>query len=89
MAGRFDSYTFPPKYIRAARAALILLEFLQFLEDLLDIRLFTDVVNVDVAHLAVLVDDEDRALGETAIAKYTIAFGDGAMRIEIGKKREA
>ena len=89
MAGRFDSYTFPPKYIRAARAALILLEFLQLLEDLLDIRFFTDVVYVNVANFAVLIDDEDRALGETSIAKYTIAFGNGAMRIEIGEKREA
>ena len=84
MAGRFDSYTFPPKYIRAARAALILLEFLQLLEDLLDIRFFANVVNVDVFHNAVLINNEHRAFAHARVfAQHAVRFCNRTVRPEI------
>src|ERR1043165_4486331 len=61
-----------------------LLQLLQRLEDLVRRRLLGDVVNVDVGDLALLIDDEDRSLGDARIAQRVVLERHHAVGEEIG-----
>src|SRR5579875_1259276 len=64
-----------------------LAEFTELVEDLLLVRLFSDVMNVDVAYLPLLVDDEDRPFGHPFFSQNAVPFRHGTVRIEIAEKR--
>ncbi len=63
------------------------LDFLQFVDQNRILGLIADLMNVDVAHDAFLVDDDNRTLCETLSAKDVIFQRDRPVRPEIAKKR--
>src|SRR5215469_3216543 len=65
----------------------LLAQFPELVEDLLLVRLFSDVMNVDVADLPILVDDEDCPFGHSLRSQNAILFRNAAVRIEIAEKR--
>lgn len=70
-------------------ALLVSLQFSELFEDLLDVRFFADIVNVDIFNDAILIDDEHRALAHAGVlAQHAVRFCNRTMRPKIAEQWE-
>ncbi len=63
------------------------LQLTQNFEEVFVVRLFTDIMDINVNNLTLFINDKDGTFGLTFRAKDAIFFCDCSMRPEIGKER--
>ena len=78
---------YAPAQVPALNGAASFLKFPQHFKQILVIGLIGNVVNVDKGELALLIDDEKRALGDAIAGTIgTIRFGYFAFRTKVAEK---